>query len=97
MEIRKFDPTEYLDSDEAVAAYVTEALETGDPAFVADALGVVARARGMSEIARRAGLSRESLYRALSPDGNPEFATVLRVMQALGLELSAIPAHSKVG
>jgi probable addiction module antidote protein len=94
MEIKKFDPAEYLDSDEAVAAYMTEALETGDPAFVADALGVVARARGMSEVARRAGLSRESLYRALSPDGNPEFATVMRVMQALGLELSAVPAHS---
>ena len=94
MDIKKFDPAEYLDSDEAIAAYMTEALETGDPAFVADALGVVARARGMSEVARRAGLSRESLYRALSPDGNPEFATIMRVMQALGLELSATPAHS---
>jgi probable addiction module antidote protein len=96
MEIKKFDPAEYLDSDEAIAAYMTEALETGDPAFVADALGVVARARGMSEVARRAGLSRESLYRALSPDGNPEFATVMRVMQALGLKLSATPTHSNV-
>ncbi len=94
MEIKKFDPAEYLDSDEAIAAYMTEALETGDPAFMADALGVVARARGMSEVARRAGLSRESLYRALSPDGNPEFATGMRVMQALGLKLSATPTHS---
>lgn len=90
---KPFDPAEYLDDDEAIAAYMTDALESGDPAFVADALGVVARARGMSEVAREAGVSRESLYRALSADGNPEFATVLRVVQALGLRLSVTPAH----
>jgi probable addiction module antidote protein len=72
---------------------MTEALESEDPAFVADALGVVARARGMSEVAREAGVSRESLYRALSADGNPEFATVLRVVRALGLRLSVVPAR----
>jgi probable addiction module antidote protein len=86
-----FDPAEYLDDSESIAAYVSDALESGDPAFIADALGVVARARGMSEVAREAGVSRESLYRALSADGNPEFATVLRVMQALGLQLAAVP------
>jgi probable addiction module antidote protein len=89
-----FDPAAYLDDAEAIAAYMTEALESGDPAFIADALGVVARARGMSEVAREAGVSRESLYRALSADGNPEFATVLRVVRALGLRLSATPART---
>ncbi len=92
---KPFDPAEYLDDSEAIAAYMTEALETEEPAFIADALGVVARARGMSEVARDAGLSRESLYRALSADGNPEFGTVLRVVRALGLRLSAAPAHSE--
>ena len=90
---RPFDPAEYLDDSESIAAYMSEALETGDPAFIADALGVVARARGMSEVARQSGLSRESLYRALSAEGNPEFATILKVIRALGLQLSAIPAE----
>jgi probable addiction module antidote protein len=90
---RPFDPAEYLDDPEAIAAYMSDALESDDPAFVADALGVVARARGMSEVAREAGVSRESLYRALSAEGNPEFATVLRVVRALGLRLSAVPAR----
>lgn len=90
---KPFDPAEYLDDSDSIAAYMTEALESGDPAFVTDALGVVARARGMTEIAREAGVSRESLYRALSADGNPEFSTVLRVVKALGLRLSAAPAR----
>lgn len=84
----RFDSAEYLDSDEAVSAYLDEALATGDPAFVAHALGTVARARGMSGIAKKAGLSRESLYKALSTEGNPEFGTVVRVVRALGLKLS---------
>lgn len=88
---KPFDPAEYLDDSESIAAYLSDALESGDPAFISDALGVVARARGMSEVAREAGVSRESLYRALSADGNPEFATVLRVIQALGLQLAAVP------
>ena len=92
---RTFDPAEYLDTPEAMAAYMTEALETGDPAFVADALGVIARARGMTEVARDAGVSRESLYRALSAEGNPEFGTVMRVAQALGLQFSVVPAPHK--
>lgn len=92
---KRFDPAEYLDSPEALATYMTEALETGDPAFVADALGVIARARGMSEVAREAGVSRESLYRALSADGNPEFGTVLRVARALGLRLTITPEPNK--
>lgn len=88
-----FDPAEFLENEEAISAYLTEALETTDPAFIADALGVVARAKGMKQIAEDAGLSRESLYRALSGKGNPEFATVLKVISALGLRLSATPAH----
>jgi probable addiction module antidote protein len=93
IETRPFDPAEYLESEEDMAIYLNAALETGDATFVADALGVVARARGMSRLARDTGLSRESLYRALSAEGNPEFATVVRVMKALGLKLTAAPLH----
>lgn len=93
LETTPFDPAEYLDDDDAVADYLSDALETGDPAFIADALGVVARAKGMKQIAQDAGLSRESLYRALSGKGNPEFGTVLKVVAALGLRLSASPAQ----
>jgi probable addiction module antidote protein len=92
-ESKPFDPAEYLDDPEAIAAYMTDALESGDPAFITDALGVVARARGMSQVAQEAGLSRESLYRALSVNGNPEFITVLHVMQALGLQFSVVTAN----
>ena len=93
MELRAFDPADYLDDPQAMADYLTEALETGDPAFVADALGVVARARGMTALARETGLSRESLYKALARSGNPEFRTVLKVVRALGLRLRADPAR----
>jgi probable addiction module antidote protein len=86
---RPFDPAAYLDDDEALAVYMSEALETGDPAFITDAIGIIARARGMTQVAKDAGLSRESLYRALSSDGNPEFATILKVVDALGLKLTA--------
>jgi probable addiction module antidote protein len=89
---RVFDPATYLDSDMARAAYLTEAFETGDVAFIADALGVVARAQGMTRVARETDLSREALYRALSQDGNPELATVLKVTAALGLKLTVEPA-----
>jgi probable addiction module antidote protein len=95
LKTRPFDPAKYLDNDEAIADYLTDALETGDPAFVSDALGVVARARGMSGVARTAGISRESLYRALSADGNPKLETVLRVMHALGLQFSVNPARRR--
>lgn len=90
-----YDSAQYLDSGEAVSAYMEEALETDDPVFIAHALGTVARARGMSRVAKKAGLSRESLYKALGPEGNPEFGTVIRVMHALGLRFSitATQAH----
>ncbi len=89
MKTRPFDPAQYLDDETAMAAYLSEALETNDPAFIADALGVLSRAHGMTEIARQTGLGRESLYKALSPEGNPELQTVLKVLKALGLKLSA--------
>lgn len=86
-----FDPTAYLTSDTAVATYLSEAMATDDPAFIADALGVVARARGMTQVARKAGLARESLYRALGKSGNPELETVIRVMNAIGFRLDVKP------
>jgi probable addiction module antidote protein len=89
---RPFDPAKYLDSDEVVAEYITEALSTGDVELVAHAIGVVAKARGMTKIAEETGLSRESLYRALSADGRPQFETIERVLAALGLRLRAEPA-----
>ena len=88
---RPFDPAELLTTPRAMATFMSDALETGDPAFIAAALGVVARAKGMTEMARQTGVTRESLYRALSADGNPEFATVLKVIQALGMNLKAVP------
>jgi probable addiction module antidote protein len=84
----RFDAADYLDSEERQVAYITAALETGDADFVRDALGIVARARGMSGIAKNAGLNRESLYKALGENGNPGFATVVRIVRALGLTLS---------
>jgi probable addiction module antidote protein len=82
-----WDSAKHLKTDDDVAHYLEAVFEDGDPALIAHALGVVARAKGMSKIARAAGLGRESLYKALSPDGNPEFVTVLKVMRALGLKL----------
>jgi len=86
---RPWDAAEYLETDEDILAYLDTALEEGDAALFAAALGDVARAKGMQEIARETGLGRESLYKALSPNGNPEFATVLRVLRSLGLRLHA--------
>ncbi len=82
-----WDSAAYLKTDEDIAHYLEAVFEDGDPALVAAALGDVARAKGMSQIAHAAGLGRESLYKALSPEGNPEFATVLKVVRALGLKL----------
>jgi probable addiction module antidote protein len=90
---RPYDAAEYLETAEDMAAYLEAALEDGEPTVVMRALGTIARARGMSQIARDTGLGRESLYKALSPDGNPEFATVLKVVRALGLKLHAEAEH----
>ena len=86
---RSWDAAEHLKTEADMAAYLEAALEDGDPALIAAALGDIARAKGMSQIARETGLGRESLYKALSPDGNPEFSTVLKVVRALGLRLHA--------
>ena len=93
MKTRPWDAAEHLETDEDMAAYLEAALEDGDPSLIIAVLGDIARARGMTKIARNAGLGRESLYRALSPDGNPGFATVLKVVQTLGLQLHAAPAR----
>jgi probable addiction module antidote protein len=87
-----WDPAEHLETEEDIAAYLEAAFEEGDPSLIAAALGDIARAKGMAQIARDAGLGRESLYKALSPDGNPEFATIMKVVNALGLRLHATPA-----
>jgi probable addiction module antidote protein len=88
----RFDAADYLDTEERQVAYIAAALESGDADFVRDAIGLVARARGMRGIAKKAGLNRESLYKALGQTGNPEFGTIIRILRALGLTLSARPA-----
>jgi len=81
-----WDAAEHLKTNEDMAAYLEAAIEDGDPAVISAAVGDIARAKGMSQIARETGLGRESLYKALSPGGNPEFATILKVVRALGLK-----------
>jgi len=90
-----WDPAEHLASEEDMAAYLEAALEGDDPNLIAAALGDIARAKGMTLVAREAGLGRESLYKALSPAGNPAFGTILKVVAALGLQLHASPASAK--
>jgi len=87
-----FDSAEYLDTPEAIAAYLGDALASGSAAEFQDALSVVARARGMTEIARASGLGRENLYNALRADAHPRFDTIQRVLAALGVELHVRPA-----
>jgi probable addiction module antidote protein len=84
----RWDPADSLETKEDIAAYLDAVLEDGDPDLLKAALGDIARAKGMTEIAQAAGLGRANLYKALSPEGNPEFATVAKVLKALGLRLS---------
>lgn len=86
-----WNPVDYLDTPERIALYLEAAFEDGDPALIAAAIGDAARAYGMTRLAKDTGLAREALYRALSEDGNPEFATVLKVLKVFRLRLSAIP------
>lgn len=95
IETTTFDPARYLASPEAQAELLTEAMDTGDPAFIGHALGVIARARGMSQVAREVGLTREGLYRALSTEGNPSFATVAKVAKVLGFHIEVRPSPSQ--
>jgi probable addiction module antidote protein len=94
IKLRQWDSAEHLKTDEDIALYLDACLEEAgdDPAFIAKALGNIARARGMSQLARDTGLGRESLYKALSGEGNPSFATILKVIHALGVKLHA--AHA---
>ena len=94
IETRLWDPAEHLETEEDMAAYLEAALEDGDATLVVAALGDIARAKGMSQIAREAGLGRESLYKALSTTGNPEFATILKVVRALGLQFRVQPTRA---
>ena len=87
-EIHDFDPAEMLQSEQAIEVFLTDAFETGNAGHIASALGVVARAKGMTEIARKTGLAREQLYRSLSENGNPTLETTLAVMKALGFEMT---------
>jgi probable addiction module antidote protein len=88
---QRFDVAEYLDNPEVIASYLSEAMETGDVEFIAEAIGDVTRAKGMTSIANETGLNRESLYKALRAGGNPEFSTVLKVLDALGVQLATAP------
>lgn len=90
---RPWDAVEHLKNEEDMVAYLDAALEDGEPTLIIAVLGDIARAKGMTQLAREAGLGRESLYKALSPSGNPEFATILKVVSALGLRFHVEAAH----
>ncbi len=90
----KFDAADYLDSDETIAAYISAVLEENNPEAFLDALKTVARAKGMTQLANDTGLGRESLYKALAPGAKPRYDTVLKIVNALGITLSATPAHA---
>lgn len=89
--LKRWDASEYLESTEDMLAYLDEAARVGDPAVLQAALGDIAKAKGMAEVARAAGVGRESLYKSLSPTGNPSFQTVARVIEALGGQLTVTP------
>lgn len=86
-----YDAAEFLETDEDIVAYLNAALEDGDPSLVSAALGDIARARGMTQLAKETGITRDGLYKALSPTGNPSFATVQKVVRALGYKLDVEP------
>lgn len=92
---KRWDAADHLERPEDIAAYLEAALEEDDPRLLAAALGDIARARGMTRLASEVGLGRESLYKALSRNGNPEFGTVIRVIQALGLRLRVVPLRRR--
>lgn len=96
LKLRKWDSAEHLKTDEDMVLYLEACLEEAgdDAAFIAKALGTIARAKGMSQLAKETGLGRESLYKALSGEGNPSFGTILKVINALGMKLHAQAAHS---
>ena len=89
-----FDAADYLDSEETIAEYLSAIMEEDDPDLLLAAIGDVAKARGMAQIARDTGLGRESLYKALQPGAKPRFDTVMKVMKALGVKLHVEPTHT---
>jgi probable addiction module antidote protein len=89
--LTKWDPADHLRTEADMVAYLDAAFDDGDPGVISAALGDIARAKGMTEVAREAGLGRESLYKALAANGNPGFSTILKVIRALGLRLHAAP------
>ncbi|HEY9013239.1 MAG TPA: addiction module antidote protein [Devosia sp.] len=91
----KWDVADYLESDEDIAYFLDAAFDDGDPAVIMAALGAIGRAKGMTQLAKDTGLAREALYRSLSAEGKPEFTTVLKVMNAFGLRLAAVPLDDK--
>ncbi|HMN57067.1 MAG TPA: putative addiction module antidote protein [Ottowia sp.] len=94
VKLAPFDAADYLDSEETIAAYLSAALEDPNPDVFLVAIRDVARARGMTQLAQDAGLGRESLYKALAPGAKPRYDTLLKLVHALGIKLSATPAHS---
>jgi probable addiction module antidote protein len=86
-----WDASDHLETKKDIVAYLEAALEDGDPSLIAAALGDIARSKGMTQIARETGLGRESLYKGLSIEGNPEFTTVIKVLQAIGLRFQVVP------
>lgn len=93
LKIKRFDASKHFETPEAQARLIDDALQSGNAAYIANALGVVARARGMTSIAKDTGLSRQALYSALSEDGNPSLDTIVKVMKALGIDLHAAAAN----
>lgn len=93
---QKWDPSEYLDSPEMIHDYLKAVMAEGDTRDLIAALGDVAKAKGMTEIAQKAGLNRQSLYRALSPTGSPQFDTIVKVLRAFDFKLTVEPANDKV-
>jgi probable addiction module antidote protein len=91
-DVREFDAAYHLDNPEVIAAFIEDAIETGDEVYIRHAIGVVARARGMDEMARKLGMSRSGLYKALSPKGNPSFTTMLRLLASIDVKLQPVPA-----
>lgn len=91
LKVTPFDPANYLETEEDILYYLEAAMEGNDPKHISRALGDVARSKGMSEIAKKSGLGRQALYRALSEDGNPTLETLLGVLDALGLQLTVQP------
>jgi probable addiction module antidote protein len=89
LETLPYDSADYLNDADSIAAYIEAAFEDGDPAIITHALGVVARAKGMSQLARDAGVTREALYKALTAEGDPKLSTFIRVLKALGMRLTA--------